>query len=90
MIYVRQQPKYDSSPQVNTGWYDLLNAIILRTVQDYFMQQLSVPGSLRSQGSKEKIQKDAEIFIKSDYFEWICSCAGKDYVAIRRKLVRGV
>lgn len=86
MIYV----KHNSNPQVDTGWHDLLNAMILRIVQDYMMQHLSVPGSLRSQGSKEKLQKDAEIFIKSDYFEWICSCAGKDYVAIRRKLVRGV
>lgn len=90
MIYVKQQLRYDSSPQVNTGWYDLLNAVILRTVQDYLLDHLAVPGTLRSQVSKDKIKKEAENFIKSEDFEWFCSCAGKDYASIRRKLIKGV
>lgn len=82
--------KYNSSPQVNTGWRDLLNAIVLRTVQDYLLDHLAIPGSLRTTGSKEKIKKEAEKFIISDDFEWICYCAGKDYAAIRKTLIRKV
>lgn len=86
LFHISPQTHYNTHPQVNTGWYDLLNAIILRTVQDYMLDGLAIGGLQRTKGGKEKIKNEAKSFMQSEDFEWICECAGKNYSAIRKFL----
>jgi len=68
-----EQVKYKSNPQVNTGFKDLINAIILRSVQDCL-----------STDNKKRLKNYASQFLLSDEFEYMCECVQKDWAEIRR------
>lgn len=63
---------------------DLINAIILRAIQDYRMQSIMIPK--KECCMREKVKNDAEKFIKSEEFEYMCACVNKDYTSIRKIL----
>ncbi|NEZ47827.1 hypothetical protein FDF74_11605 [Clostridium niameyense] len=73
--------KYDSRPQVDTGYVDLINAIILRAVQDARLKQLRLNGG---NISKDAIREKALNYLKSGEFEYMCECVGLDWAEIRR------
>ncbi|HBJ1686109.1 TPA: hypothetical protein LA468_003327 [Clostridium botulinum] len=72
---------YSSRPQVNTGYVDLINAIILRAVQDVRLERLSLNSS---KVNKEGIKNKTEQFLDSEEFEYMCECVGKNWSEIRR------
>ncbi|NFJ83936.1 hypothetical protein FDE94_09040 [Clostridium botulinum] len=72
---------YSSRPQVDVGYVDLINAIILRAVQDARMQSLTLNSS---KVNKDLVKEKAESFIMSEEFAYMCECVGKNWAEIRR------
>ena len=76
---------YKDKPQVNTGYYDLVNAIILRTVQDCFLKNLA----LGNTHGRKKVKSEAESFVFSEQFKFMCECVNKNWNDIQRFVLKG-
>lgn len=71
--------------QVDSSIRDLINAVILRTVQDAKLERAAI--SSYSSAYKNKIMAEAVKDIESEDFEYMCECVGKDSSIIRKKLL---
>lgn len=71
--------------QVDATVRDLVNAVILRSVQDFMLQSLNLPGSY-TEGSKGKIKNEAYNFLVSQDCQYMCECIGIEYKSILKTI----
>jgi hypothetical protein len=77
--------------RIATGYRDLINAVILRAVQDALGKRLAIERFKKDDKKrvKNQLQQQAIRYIlKDEDFFYLCECAGKDYTTIRNLIAR--
>jgi hypothetical protein len=79
--------------RIATGYRDLINAVILRAVQDALGKRLAIESFTKRdrEKAKSKIRKEAIEYISKDNdFSYMCECVDKDYIAIKSAVRRKI